>query len=354
MILIGRKHPLIQGLADNIKFEEVLEVSTTNNGKKGKYFTNELIDGKKYFFHSEIPLFNPNRDIEYHFNIEDQMTMYRFYNNGNQNKSVLKNCFENDYLQYILESNKCKKIVCHVEKMAKALPVLLNSDIIKNKTIFKRIGINKKNIDFNKKDKKFRILFTNSYHDWCNSFYLRGGHLLLTCFSILEQKYPNLELVIRSSLPEEIKKNINSPNIKVYENRLSDVELHSLYEQSNLVVLLAARIHTHSLCQAFSYGIPAITSNGWAFDEYIENQVNGFIVEGFNDISYHDNEIGINENYQNIGNMQKEVYQYIIEQTCYYIEHLINNEDYYMTLRKNTKNISDTLYSTENWNDWVN
>jgi len=117
---------------------------------------------------------------------------------------------------------------------------------------------------------------------------------------------------------------------------------------------LAARIHTHSLCQAFSYGIPAITSNGWAFDEYIENQFNWFIVEGFNDISYHDNEIGINENYQNIGNMQKEVYQYIIEQTCYYIEHLINNEDYYMTLRKNTKNISDTLYSTENWNDWVN
>lgn len=354
MIILGRPHPLIKGLTDNIKFEEVIEYWTIKNGKKGKYFDKELIDGKKYFFYAELPLFNPSRDIEYNFNFEDQMTIYRFYNNGHQNRNEIKNCLENDYLQYVLESDKCKKIVCHIEKMAKSLPILLNSSIIRDKTIYKKIGINKKEVNFNKKSDKFTILFTNSFYDDKNSFYLRGGHLLLKCFSILESKYPNMELIIRSSIPEEIRNTIKSPNIKIYDKHMSEQELNSLYENVNLIVLLAARIHTHSLCQAFSYGIPAITSNGWAFDEYIKDGINGFIVEGFDTISYHDEEIGIIENYQNIGKLSSDIYTHIIEQTCYYIEYLINNPDYYLNLRNNAKTISDTEYSTENWKDWVN
>lgn len=360
MILFGKKHPLLINLIDTVKFEDVIENWTfVNNGspghfQKGKFFENELIDGKKYFMYAELPLFSPDRDIEYYFNFEDQMTMYKYMSNGFQTENMMKDSYETDLIRYVLESKKCKKIVCHIEKMTEAFPKLLNSSIIKDKIIYKRIGIEKKEVDFNKKSDKFTILFTNSFYDDKNSFFLRGGHLLLNCFKILADKYKNLELVIRSSIRDDLRQHLNHPRIKVVDAALSELELDSLYKDANLVVLLAARIHTHSLCRAFTYGIPAITSNGWAFDEYIQQNINGYIVEGFDNISSHHEKYGIIENYSEIGKISQELHSYITEQTCYYIETLINNEDHYMNMRKNTKHISDTLYSPDNWYDWVN
>jgi len=353
MIFFGRKHPIFSSFIESKNISLYKDFNTLINLPiKGRYIDNMDIDNinqKSYFFHSETPLISPKLDIEYIFNIEDQMTLYRHLGNGQTTNIDLHNHPETEFIRYVLEDDRCKKIICHIEQMANALPNLLKSNIIKNKTEFQRIGIPYKNKKINNKKENFTILFTNSFHNWDNSFFLRGGHFLLQTFFELIKKYPNLNLILRSSIP----KNVlipNIPNIKVIKEFLSEEQLEELYTISDVYVLPACRVHSHSICQAFSYGLPIISTNGWGIEEYVIDEYNGLIIKGFENISYNDKKFGCLENYNNLNDVQLQ--NFTIRQLHYYLEFLINNPEYLNTLKQNCEITCQQHYSLDNWNDW--
>lgn len=354
MIFLGRKHSIFSSFIDSKNISHFEEVDTLKNlpKYKGMYFTDSYFNKSNkssYFLHSEAPIISPTQDIEYIFNIEDQMTLYRFSSNGKTKNITFADHPENDMIRYILEDDRCKKIICHIEQMAEALPNLLKSKIIKDKTEFQKIGIPfKKNKQIEKEN--FTILFTNSFHNSKDNFYFRGGHFLLAVFLKLIKKHPNINLILRSNIPEEIYIP-DLPNIKVIKEFISDEELEKLYLISDICVLPSCRVHSHSICQAFSYGLPVIGSNGWGVEEFIEHEYNGLIINNFEKISWNDNKVGCIENYLYINDGVFK--QYVMDQLYYYLEFLINNLDYLNILKQNCEKTCKQDYPLSNWDNWV-
>jgi glycosyltransferase involved in cell wall biosynthesis len=353
MIFYGKEHPLFSSYIETQKLKPAFS-NDMNTHRSTRVPKNNLEEGNKYFIHPGLPLVDRDVDIEYIFNFEDQATLYRLIENGFTYNIDFKNHIETDYIRYVLEDPRCKKIICHIEKMAKALPKLLDSEIIANKTFYERVGINLKTNTFisKKKGDTINILFTNSYYDWDGSFYLRGGHILTYVFNLLSQKYKNIHLTIRSSIPANypsIDFLRNHPQIEILDY-LSVDKLDEVYKKSDIVVLPSARVHSHSICQAFSYGLPVIGSDGWGNDEFITHEENGFIIKGFNNVSWNDENVGCIENYNNIYTIQPDDPR--IQQLYFYLEFLIENPENLDVLKSNCLEICESKYSLLNWENW--
>lgn len=118
-----------------------------------------------------------------------------------------------------------------------------------------------------------------------------------------------------------------------------------------MVALPSIRVHSHSLCEAISYGVPVITTNGWGIDEFIKHNKNGYIIEGFENLSWHNENIGCIENYNFMFNNIK-----LFNDTCIqlymFLEKLILNKEELYTMRLNTIEESKK-YPLENWNEWT-
>lgn len=349
MNFYGRKHPIFFSF---IK-QKIKKITYTPIRHHPIYINkNELENHSQYFIHADLPIVDPDADIEYIFNFEDQCTLYQSINNGDTFNIDFKNHPETINIKNALEDNRCKKIICHIKKMAEALPNLTNSDVIAKKTVYKKIGINSKNnlINFNKSN--FTILFTNSYHDDPNNFFLRGGHFLLEAFYLLTKKYNNINLIIRSSIPGNIPQHLlSNPKIRIYNNLISSQDIDSLYRESDVVVLPSIRVHSHSLCEAISYGLPVITSNGWGIDEFIQDKYNGYIIDGFEKLSWHDQNIGCIENYSLVYEDNAFINN-TIHKLYYYLDNLIIDKNNLYTLKLNAINNAKT-YSLDNWNEWT-
>ena len=349
MKFFGRPHPIFSSFIESENISSFEECSTLTH--RSQYTQLQGHNKGAVFFHSEPPVLPPNLDIEYVFNIEDQMTLYNSVHNGHTHNLDFHNHPETGYIRQVLEDDRCKKIICHMEQMAEALPNLLKSDIIKNKTQFQRIGIpcvNKK--DKNSKEQNFTILFTNSFANWNGSFYLRGGHFILQAFLKLIKKYPNINLILRSSIPNDIHIP-NIPNIKVIPKFISEDQLDELYTMSDIYVLPACRIHSHSICKAFSHGLPTITTNGWGIEEYVAHEYNGLVIKGFEKVSWNDENFGCIENYD-VVRRDGPLNESTVNQLYNYLEFVINNPKYLRGLEENCEAICETTYSLDNWNNW--
>lgn len=352
MIFYGKEHPLFSSYIKNPIIEKTRFLKDINTHRGIRISKNDIEEEKKYFIHPGLPLVDRDINLEYIFNFEDQTTLYRFIENGSTYNIDFKNYLETDYIRYVLEDPRCKKIICHIEKMAKALPKLLDSEIIANKTVYEKVGIDLKVNNFTPKEKgdTINILFTNSYYDQEQSFYLRGGHILVRAFYHLCKKYKNVRLIIRSSIPTNypdywlIRDN---DQIELLSSYLSEEELDSVYKKSDLVVLPSARVHSHSICQAFSYGLPIISTDGWGIDEFITHQENGLILNGYDNISWHNDDIGCIENYTNIG-----IDDARVEQLYFYLDFLLENIENLNILKSNCIKTCKYKYSLLNWENW--
>jgi len=353
MIFLGKEHPLFSSY---IKYNSLITSFTPTYHHPFYIGKKDLIEGEQYFIHPGLPLVDQNSNIEYIFNFEDQCALFYNMDNGNTYNKDYTNYWEKEYIKYTLEDPRCKKIICHINQMAQALPKLLQSSIIENKIHYLLPGIeDNTNNTIKKENDPFTILFTNSWSDWGKSFYLRGGHFLLNTFINLSQKYSNIKLILRTSLPDNFQENINKLNsdkIEIYNNKMFDQEIDTLYQKADIVVLPSIRVHSHSLLKAISYGLPIITTNGWGINEFVKHEYNGLILDKFENLSWHDDNLGCRENYSLLYDNSK-LDQHVISQLYYYLEYLISNPDYLNYLSNNTKTLYKEKYTLDNWKQWI-
>jgi glycosyltransferase involved in cell wall biosynthesis len=231
--------------------------------------------------------------------IEDTTTLFDPYLcNGDTAKVDPRSlpCFP--VLKALLESSSCRGILTHIRSTAESVRLLFSSEIIARKTFFVAMGVDLPRLQADggaRASQTINLLFTNSWHQEAKSFFLRGGHDVLEAFSRLCEKYPQLVLTIRSALPslsEKHRKLVEThPRIRVVPGFLDDAALDRMMRETDVYLLPAAHMHIVSMLKAMAYGIPVIVSDGWGFDEYIQDGYNGFIVKGRrNRVSWEDPE----------------------------------------------------------------
>jgi len=178
-----------------------------------------------------------------------------------------------------LASPYCKKIMMHCEASKKDLLNTLNCSEIKDKleVLYPATHIPKR-LKKTKRKKKIVILSVLSL------FYAKGGLYVLEAFSRLEKKYKNVELWIKSDVPEEIKQKYNSRNIKYFPYKteiLPREELLKKYYMNADIFLYPTFADTfgYSLLDAMIARLPIVASDNFAIPEIVEDGKNGYIIK---------------------------------------------------------------------------
>lgn len=254
----------------------------------------------------------------------------------------------------LLESESCRGIICHIKSTAESIPILFQNHKLSNKVFHIPLGVdlpstsNRKN----KKDNyKINILFTNSWgqHSW--SFYLRGGIDILEAFSILSSKYTELQLVIRSKLPEDLdnryQKIVEGDRVQVIDQFLPKEQLEMLFYEADIYALPAARIHVVSILSAMAHGIPVVVSDGWGIEEYVEHGWNGLVVSGrYGKCSWIDEQGILREDYSSLWKSDPEVVTRLVAA----FSELIDNPEKRKRIGENARKDVENKFSIENWN----
>jgi glycosyltransferase involved in cell wall biosynthesis len=217
--------------------------------------------------------------------IEDSTTLfYPYLRNGETDSGDPRALSYFGMVKELLESPRCRAIVTHVRSTAESLPTLFQSETIAKKVFHIPLGVELPRRPVRQmRDETINLLFTNSWHQEAKSFYLRGGLDVLEAFAVLRERYPQLRLVLRSSLPDLPRRYMRMllrGDVQVLGNFLSARQMDALQRRTHIYLLPSARVHIVSLLQAMAYGQAVIASDGWGFAEHVEHGRNGLVVPG--------------------------------------------------------------------------
>jgi len=260
----------------------------------------------------------------------------------------------------LIESDNCKGIICHVKSTAEAVPLIFQNDALRKKTFHIALGVRLPPIHLlegRERDGVIRILFTNSWNPWneaFSNFYLRGGLDVLEAFSILSSRYPNLRLILRTSLPPDLDKRylkiIKTCPVEVVDQFLSEKELQKLKAKADIFVLPSARLHVVSVVEAMAYGSAIVVSDGWGMQEYIEHGRNGIVIPGrFGKCSWVDKYGAVRVNYKPLFSSDPVIVKRLVE----FLSTLIEDKDLRKKLGWTARKDAESKFSLENWNRYL-
>ncbi len=236
--------------------------------------------------------------------IEDATTLFfPFHMNGCTSRTPIRRSPYLPIIKALLESESCRGIITHMRSTAEAMPKLFRSDAITAKVSYVPCGTSLPPVaqDHSATD-RLNLLFTCSWHQNPESFFLRGGLDVVRAFEIIHERYPHVRLTVRTGLPRlklRFRQVLEKCWVRVIDRFLPDEEMDELMRSTHLFVLPAARIHVVSVLRAMAYGQVVVASDGWGFREYVEHGRNGMIVPGrYGNASWMDDETGMmRENY---------------------------------------------------------
>lgn len=252
--------------------------------------------------------------------IEDPTTLFHpFVENGRTADLDIRASPYFAIVKALLEADNCRGIVTHMRSTAELLPALFRSEIISRKVTYAPLGVElPKGFQTHDEDGPVNLLFTNSWHQRPDNFFLRGGLDVLEAFDVLRRRYPQLRLTIRASLPkleERYHRILLDGWVRVIDRFVPAEQMRELQRESHIFLLPAARVHIVSVLQAMSYGQALVVSDGWGMDEYVQHGRNGLIVPGrAGKATWADCEAGmLREDYRPMYTRDKRVVEGLIE-----------------------------------------
>ena len=194
----------------------------------------------------------------------------------------------------LLESPACRAIFTHLHRTASEMGDLFDSPTIAAKTRHVppgpgltaaaelRFAAGRKS---RRGSSQVTILFTNSWHQQEESFFLRGGAELVEAFFSLKEECPDLRLILRSVLPaglgaDTIARLRADPAVRLIERPVSEEELIGLYAEADIFALPAAGFHCLSVLRAFHAGAVCVTSDAPGYEELVIDGATGIVLPG--------------------------------------------------------------------------
>jgi glycosyltransferase involved in cell wall biosynthesis len=319
---------------------------------------------QKFMGGSRAPLmFFPS--VPFHLNqhpwaieIEDSTSLlYPFLKNGDTSQVSAS-----DLRQFVpvfralLESDQCRAVISHMKSTIDSLPILLGSQKIVSKLHHVPVGTDLPDWDRIVKVKSEKktgplILFSNSWHQHADGFFLRGGLTLLDAFTQIRQAFPASRLIIRSKLPDDLPEHyaelIARLGVEVIEEFLPQAEWETLRAQADYLIFPSARIHIVTLLEAMAYGMCVITTDGWGIGEYAKNRHNSVVVPSGQNASWIDWDTGLlRENYSKmlVPNPQ------LAKEIAQAFEKLEKNPETKQRLILQARTDVETVFSMTQWN----
>jgi len=194
-------------------------------------------------------------------------------------------------VEQTLASPYCRKIITWSEVARDSFFSNLDCSSFEHKMEIVPLAIPPKDFTKNYNDNKVVFLFVGSTHmkgrtDY--NFNLKGGKEVLEAFAILNQKYDNLELVLRAEIPEKHRKMCQSfSNIRLIEKPIPWKELEQEYKSADIFLFPGHDTPFGVILEAMSYELPVITTDVYGNRELVTDGVTGFVIRSSEVVSYY-------------------------------------------------------------------
>ncbi|MFX1537705.1 MAG: glycosyltransferase family 4 protein [Promethearchaeota archaeon] len=230
-------------------------------------------------------------------------------------------------IQKSLVSRNCKKIIPWTDMGKKSLLNCLDCKKFEDKIETVHLAVRPKNFIKKYNNEKVKILFVGTGNPWnaSDSFYIKGGREVLMAFKYLSERYNNLELVIRSNMPDYVlTKWTKNQNITIINKTVPWCELSEIFQTSDVFLFPAHITPGMVLLDAMSYELPVITTDLWANPEMVEDGETGFLVKKSEKIPYVKKNLipnwGTRHFASYISNPDPDVVQDVVDKTSILIE----------------------------------
>jgi len=181
----------------------------------------------------------------------------------------------------------CKKILCYSEVAKRSILANLNCSPFENKIEVVHRAVPKKNFIKTYDTKKVTLLFIGTANI-PGEFELKGGHIVLEAFTILNKKYHNLELVVRSDIPQAIReKYAGTDNMRIIDKIIPWELLEQEFKSADIFLFPAHHTPAQTILDAMSYELPVITTDVHANPELIEDGKTGLMIKGSSKVPYY-------------------------------------------------------------------
>ena len=197
------------------------------------------------------------------------------------------------------------------------------------------------------KSEKCTLLFIGSINN-PNDFIMKGGIQAIQVFESLQKKHKNIQLIIRSKVPDTIKRAIQNKNqVILLDQDLPFSKIQELYQDADILLEPSHSYVLMASLEAMAFGLPIIALDSYATKNYIQNNKNGFVIKPSKKLKEQYNK----ENYPN-NIRSKEFFNSILindEELIYRLtkktEILIKNKKLRERLGNNGKKIAQTKFS---------
>jgi glycosyltransferase involved in cell wall biosynthesis len=185
-------------------------------------------------------------------------------------------------LQKRFSSNACKKIMAWTEWAADTLRKSIDTHDFDDKIDVVRFSVPPQPKEvLNKPDEKIRILFIGSNNPAnTQNFLFKGGYEAVDASIKLIAKYDNLEIVVKSLVPEEIKGKCSEYGaIKIIDHDLPPAEVKKLYTDSHIFIRAGHEALGPAILEAMSYGLVVVANNIYNVPEAVEDEHTGLLTK---------------------------------------------------------------------------
>jgi glycosyltransferase involved in cell wall biosynthesis len=190
-------------------------------------------------------------------------------------------------IEKVLRSENCKKIIPWTDAGKKTIFLTIKDKEIVDKVEMVHLAVHKKNFVKRYNEDKIKVLFVGSANI-PQDFEIKGGKEVLEAFSQLNQNYDNLELVIRSYIPQRIKEKYEkTKNIKIIDEIIPWGVLEEEFKTADIFLFPAHNTPGLAFLDAMSYELPIITTDVWANPELVNDGKTGFVIKRSDKIQYY-------------------------------------------------------------------
>ena len=186
-----------------------------------------------------------------------------------------------------LNSDYCRKIICGTEAAKRSIILNLNSSAFEQKIAVVPFATRARNFTKQFTTGKVKLLFVGSANI-PGQFEIKGGRETMEAFSILSKKYSDIELVVRSDVPSDIKKKYgNRSDIKIIDWMMRWEELEQEFKSADIFILPVHNTPYSVFLDAMSYELPIVTIDAWANPEVVGDGKTGLLAKRSEKIPYY-------------------------------------------------------------------
>ena len=176
-----------------------------------------------------------------------------------------------------LAADHCRRIIVTIDAGRKAVEATLGSDLAE-KTDVVYWAVPKKEFSKSFNDNKVKLLFVNS-GNIPGQFHTKGGKEALEAFFLLRERYPQIEMVVRSDVPSSMRKRCEQiDGLRVMDKVMPWEDLEREFMTADIFLLPAHHTPMMAFLDAMSYELPVVTTDAWGNGEIVADGKTGLLV----------------------------------------------------------------------------